>query len=72
MDCDPDSNPDSGPGARVNTPIDSYLKATLSQEAKPGTEILDLALRSRGTEVSGAPNLLIKHYKINNYPFALQ
>ena len=22
MDCDPDSNPDSGPGARVNAAID--------------------------------------------------
>ena len=25
VDCDPDSNPDSGPGARVNVPLDNLL-----------------------------------------------
>ena len=24
VDCDPDSNPDSGPGARVNVPEETY------------------------------------------------
>ena len=39
MDCDPDSNPDSGPGARVNMSIDNFFNQECMVWCSQGTEL---------------------------------